>query len=201
MSKLGRSATSGGLHACAVLLASQRGRANYPHDVVIRGSHLDPGGKDEQIRDRAPIAAFICASLAMAAGASVFAESHQPWNSETSEARGRQLPQYTPSGDLVLPRDWRSWVFVGDPLTPNALNGGTPISRSFITFTSSQARTTSTRRRACSPRARCSSKNCSLQSKPRMQTAQDLSHPERVFPRRVQWRGRHRKGHETLRSD
>jgi hypothetical protein len=36
----------------------------------------------------------------------------------------RQLPEYTASGDLVLPKNWREWVFVGDPLTPIALNGG-----------------------------------------------------------------------------
>jgi hypothetical protein len=34
-------------------------------------------------------------------------------------------PRYTKSGDLVLPQDdiWREWVFVGAPLTPNALKG------------------------------------------------------------------------------
>lgn len=36
----------------------------------------------------------------------------------------RYLPEYTASGDLVLPKNWRHWVFVGSPLTPNALNGG-----------------------------------------------------------------------------
>jgi hypothetical protein len=42
----------------------------------------------------------------------------------TLPAKQRQLPQYTASGDLVLPKDWRDWVFVGDPFTPNTLNGG-----------------------------------------------------------------------------
>ena len=36
----------------------------------------------------------------------------------------QQLPQYTASGDLKLPTNWRQWIFVGDPLTLNALNGG-----------------------------------------------------------------------------
>ena len=38
----------------------------------------------------------------------------------------RYLPQYTASGELILPKNsiWREWVFVGSPLTPNALNGG-----------------------------------------------------------------------------
>jgi cytochrome P460 len=38
--------------------------------------------------------------------------------------RSRQLPQYTDSGELKLPTNWRQWIFVGDPLTPDALNGG-----------------------------------------------------------------------------
>ena len=36
------------------------------------------------------------------------------------------IPQYTSSGEMILPPNniWREWVFVGSPLTPNALNGG-----------------------------------------------------------------------------
>ena len=36
----------------------------------------------------------------------------------------RYLPEYTESGDLILPKNYNKWVFVGSPLTPNALNGG-----------------------------------------------------------------------------
>src|SRR3954454_15964534 len=36
----------------------------------------------------------------------------------------RYLPEYTPSGDLILPENFHEWVYVGSPLTPNALNGG-----------------------------------------------------------------------------
>jgi hypothetical protein len=36
----------------------------------------------------------------------------------------RYLPEYTASGDLILPKNFNEWVFVGSPLTPNALNGG-----------------------------------------------------------------------------
>src|SRR5438045_7934969 len=41
-------------------------------------------------------------------------------------AQSRYLPEYTDSADMKLPPNsiWREWVFVGDPLTPNALNGG-----------------------------------------------------------------------------
>lgn len=33
-------------------------------------------------------------------------------------------PKWTSKGDLELPRDYHRWVFIGAPLTPNALNGG-----------------------------------------------------------------------------
>lgn len=33
-------------------------------------------------------------------------------------------PQYTADGKLMLPKGYRSWVFIGAPLTPNGLNGG-----------------------------------------------------------------------------
>jgi hypothetical protein len=52
----------------------------------------------------------------------VFAQS-APNNNSVSTTK-RYLPEYTKSGDLILPKDWRHWVFVGSPLTPNALNGG-----------------------------------------------------------------------------
>jgi hypothetical protein len=34
------------------------------------------------------------------------------------------LPEYTPSGDLILPKNFERWTYVGSPLTPNALNNG-----------------------------------------------------------------------------
>ncbi len=33
-------------------------------------------------------------------------------------------PEYTSSGELILPKNFHEWVYVGSPLTPNALNGG-----------------------------------------------------------------------------
>src|SRR5260370_42515944 len=38
--------------------------------------------------------------------------------------RTRYLPEYTADGQLLLPKDFHEWVYVGSPLTPNALNGG-----------------------------------------------------------------------------
>jgi hypothetical protein len=49
----------------------------------------------------------------------VFAERQ---GTNTATARGRYLPEYTKDGDLVLPKNWRSWVYVGSPLTPDGLN-------------------------------------------------------------------------------
>ncbi|MBV8614475.1 MAG: cytochrome P460 family protein [Acetobacteraceae bacterium] len=39
------------------------------------------------------------------------------------DAAGWQ-PRYNDRGDLLLPVGYRNWVFLGSPLTPNALNGG-----------------------------------------------------------------------------
>ena len=32
--------------------------------------------------------------------------------------------KFTDSGELIRPSAWREWVFVGSPVTPNSLNGG-----------------------------------------------------------------------------
>ena len=45
-------------------------------------------------------------------------------SSSAGKAVARYLPEYTASGDLVLPKNFHEWVYVGSPLTPNALNGG-----------------------------------------------------------------------------
>jgi hypothetical protein len=60
----------------------------------------------------------------MAQSAAQKQQSPQPESGNPLAARSRQLPQYTPSGELKLPTNWREWIFVGTPLTPNALNGG-----------------------------------------------------------------------------
>jgi hypothetical protein len=39
-------------------------------------------------------------------------------------ARSRYLPEYAASGELILPKWYRDWVYVGPPLTPNALIDG-----------------------------------------------------------------------------
>lgn len=48
----------------------------------------------------------------------------QSQSNSGAPSQARQLPEYTLSGELVLPKNWREWVYVGSPLTPNALNNG-----------------------------------------------------------------------------
>jgi hypothetical protein len=36
----------------------------------------------------------------------------------------QQLPQYNAAGELLLPKNFHEWIYVGSPLTPNALNNG-----------------------------------------------------------------------------
>ena len=67
--------------------------------------------------------ALTCSALAAAAFIETTASQAQSTNSE-SAAPKRYLPEYTAKGDLILPKNWRHWVYVGSPLTPNALNGG-----------------------------------------------------------------------------
>lgn len=45
-------------------------------------------------------------------------------NAQTADSH--YTAQYTASGEMILPPDniWRQWVYVGSPLTPNALNNG-----------------------------------------------------------------------------
>ena len=32
--------------------------------------------------------------------------------------------KFTADGKAMIPENWREWVYIGTPLTPNALNGG-----------------------------------------------------------------------------
>src|SRR5215467_9754776 len=41
-----------------------------------------------------------------------------------SQTNSRSGPVFTKDGDLVLPRGFREWVFMGGPITPDSLNNG-----------------------------------------------------------------------------
>jgi hypothetical protein len=68
------------------------------------------------------IAGAVSSTVAIAALTAAFAQSGS--NDDSALTRKRYLPEYTESGDLLLPKNFSEWVYVGSPLTPNALNGG-----------------------------------------------------------------------------
>lgn len=45
-------------------------------------------------------------------------------SAQPSQAQDVAVASYTDDGRVMRPNNWRSWVYVGTPLTPNALNGG-----------------------------------------------------------------------------
>ena len=67
-------------------------------------------------------------SLAVAApfasGVILITAFAQSPSSSSAQNKPRYPPEYTADGDLILPKDFHEWVYVGSPLTPNALNGG-----------------------------------------------------------------------------
>ena len=63
-------------------------------------------------------------AITVAPGRPATKSQHKPHQMTALPSRTRYLPEYTASGDLILPKNFREWVFVGSPLTPNALNGG-----------------------------------------------------------------------------
>src|SRR3569833_4382786 len=75
--------------------------------------------RKRSMRIALPIVGAAFSAVAMTA---VFAKSES--NDGSTPTRKRYLPEYTASGDLILPKNFNEWVFVGSPLTPNALNGG-----------------------------------------------------------------------------
>lgn len=66
-------------------------------------------------------AAVACATIS---GISVAAAYLTQSTADDAPSSGRYLPQYNSAGELLLPKNFHEWVFVGSPLTSNALNGG-----------------------------------------------------------------------------
>ena len=65
------------------------------------------------------IATAVSSALVMTAA---FSQSSS--NDSSTQMRKRYLPEYTESGELILPKNFNEWIFVGSPLTPNGLNDG-----------------------------------------------------------------------------
>jgi len=94
---------------------------SIPPADIERGVQLDPpriqspqvGGVAAGRRGvPGAVAAALVVAVTLGAGTAC-GESAPAWG-----------PQWTSSGELVLPRGFRTWVFLGAPLTPNALNDG-----------------------------------------------------------------------------
>ena len=68
------------------------------------------------------IAGAVSSAVAIVSITAVFAQSGS--NDGSALTRTRYLPEYDAAGDLLLPKNFNEWVYVGSPLTPNALNGG-----------------------------------------------------------------------------
>jgi hypothetical protein len=69
----------------------------------------------------------LLATAAIASGlilTAVFSELHAKSEATAGETSERYMPEYTAAGDLILPKNFEKWVYLGSPLTPNALNGG-----------------------------------------------------------------------------
>ena len=77
--------------------------------------HTDPSSNPAAKRKRRGVlSALAVASLLGSAAVTLsFADSTPAWG-----------PKWTPKGELTLPDDFHHWVFLGSPLTPNALNNG-----------------------------------------------------------------------------
>jgi hypothetical protein len=72
----------------------------------------------------ARIPAIVTGFAICAFGVAVFAQVPVSPNGGNERSGTRYSPEYTASGDLILPKGYREWIYVGSPLTPNALNGG-----------------------------------------------------------------------------
>src|SRR4029077_7400448 len=79
------------------------------------------------VRNATRRARVFVATAAIASGlivTAVFSQLHAKDQIAERETSERYLPEYTTAGDLILPKNFEKWVYVGSPLTPNALNGG-----------------------------------------------------------------------------
>jgi hypothetical protein len=101
----------------AIYLLSFTMRGSSAADANSRRARV-AGEKTMRVRTQA--LAAVVASTAIVTVA-LFLESLTTSSAQTPT---RYLPEYTASGDLVLPKNFHEWVYVGSPLTPNALNGG-----------------------------------------------------------------------------
>lgn len=87
----------------------------------------------------------------------------------------RYLPEYTASGDLVLPKNCHEWVYVGSRSNRTRLMVVRPMSPRITTATSSRARTRYTERPAYFPAGPSYLKSCTLRFRRRTPTVPEPS--------------------------
>jgi hypothetical protein len=85
-------------------------------------SELVPSYSDMEVRMRGRSQVLTASIVTGVIASAVLAEWLSTSGAQT-QTRPRYLPEYTASGDLVLPKNFHEWVYVGSPLTPIALNG------------------------------------------------------------------------------
>ena len=143
-------------------------------------------------------------ALAFVAGttlaAAAFAQSAPAPDNGDPLTRSRQLPQYTDSGDLKLPTNWRQWIFVGDPLTPNALNGGHANFPEYHNVYIEPGSYAIYKKTGVFPEGTIFVKELQLTLKPAGKPGwlANRAFGEGFFPRRFQRRRRDRQGYQTL---
>ena len=63
----------------------------------------------------------LAVTILFAGSAIVIGALAQSLSSSSAQTKPRYLPEYTADGDLILPKNFHEWVYVGSPLTPKAL--------------------------------------------------------------------------------
>jgi hypothetical protein len=83
-------------------------------------AHIGQAAGEQAMRVGFRTVAIVVVSSAIATATLLGSLKHS-----NAQSKPRYLPEYTASGELILPKNFHEWVYVGSPLTPNALNGGT----------------------------------------------------------------------------
>ena len=96
--------------------------ADAPDVQVATDYQADCLGCHLPVQDADWVYTFAYPELATAAVKSASMAGGMAMMSGNDDAIAR--PEFTSDGAVKMPADWRKWVYVGTPLTPNALNGG-----------------------------------------------------------------------------
>src|SRR5262249_15809298 len=104
-----------------------RRRASTRLSSISRTMVCRPAGGARQGYGRTAMRVKLLAITSLVASGVIVTAFFVQWHCSRrakTKTRRRYLPEYTASGDLILPKNFHEWVYVGSPLTPNALNDG-----------------------------------------------------------------------------